>query len=412
MAAARTAAARHDVAVRAVSDPRGLTLAKVDTADPWRLFFPLGVAIAWAGVLHWLAFALGASDRYRAVFHATAQIQGFLTAIAVGFLFTFVPRRTATAPPSPAEVVAAAAAPVATTIAAWLERWALAEALWAAGVLVVAAFVIRRVRAQRGAQRVPAVFVWVPVALVSGRAGAAIVAVAAVLGPHEEPQLWQLGRGLVLQGFVSALVVGVGGTMLPTLTRGAADPALAAGARASPGVHGAAALLFLASGPVEVYADARAGFALRAAVAGVVLVATARLWRPPSAPGLHRRLIWVSAWLLPVGYAVVALVPSLRSTALHVVFIGSFALMALSVSLHVALSHGGRPDRLAGRPWQVWALAILVLAAVVFRFLAGAQPAHLGLWLAHAASSFLLATAAWAALVLPAIAAAGRRRRG
>jgi uncharacterized protein involved in response to NO len=143
----------------------------------------------------------------------------------------------------------AALAPAAATLAAWREHWALAQALWAGGAVVVAAFVVRRVLSASGRQRVPGVFVWVLVAFFAGAAGAALVAAAAVMGPSAQPELWLLGRGWLLQGFVTALVVGVGGTMIPTLTRGEAVPGAAPGRRA----HLAAALLFLASFPVEVY---------------------------------------------------------------------------------------------------------------------------------------------------------------
>jgi len=372
--------------------------------DPWRLFFPLGALLAWAGILHWLLYAVGATKEYRAAFHATAQIQGFLTCIAVGFLLTFVPRRTGTAPASGWELATAAAGPVCATLAAFLERWALAQALWLAGVLVVAAFVVRRLLSPGAAQRLPGVFVWVPVGLVAGAVGAALVAVAAVLGPREEPELWLLGRGALLQGMVTALVVGVGGTMLPTLTRGS----LPTGARPGKGrlVQAAAAVLFFATFPLEAYGAPRLGLAVRALIAGGALAVAARAWRPPTVSGLHRRLIWIAAWLLPAGYALAAVFPELRSAALHLTFVGSFALLALSVSLHVALSHGGRPELLGSRPWQVWALGALVLGAAAFRLLAGLDPARLRLWLGCASASFLLATLAWAALVLPAIRAA------
>ncbi len=369
------------------------------------LLFPLGVALAWGGVLHWLLYAVGATAEFRSVFHATAQIQGFMTCMAFGFLLTFVPRRTGTRPPAPWELGMAAAMPVAAALAAWGGRWAAAQAFWGAGALTVAAFVWRRVLPAAGAARVPGVFVWVPIALLAGAAGAALVAVAAAAGPHEEPELWQLGRGWLLQGFVTALVVGVGGTMLPTLTRGTPAPAASDRAGAARLAHAAAAAAFLASFPLEVYANARAGLALRAAIAGGVLVSAARLWRPPAMPGLHRRLLWISAWLLPAGFALAAAFPDLRSAALHVTFVGSFALMALSVSIHVALSHGGRPGRLAGRPWQAWALGALLLAAAAFRVVAGADPARLRGWIGLASACFLAATLAWGSLVAPAIRA-------
>ncbi len=372
--------------------------------DPWRAFFPLGVLLGWAGVVHWLAYALGASARYDAVFHATAQIQGFLTSIALGFLFTFVPRRTATAPPSLATLAAGLVAPIAVTVLAWEQEWTAAQLVWAACIALVAGFVARRALGRSGSQRLPPVFVWVPVALLAGIGGAIAVAAAAALGPREVPELWLLGRGLVLQGFVAALVVGVGGTMLPTLTRGE-PPRLALGG--GPGRSGqvAAALLFLASFPLEVLAAPRLGLALRAAAAGGVLVGASSLWRPPAVPGLHRRLIWLAAWLLPAGWVVAAAMPEQRSAALHVTFIGSFALLALSVSLHVALSHGGDPAALGGRPWQVRWMGVLLVAAAASRLLVGLDPARARAWLGLAAACFLLATVAWAWLAAPAVRA-------
>lgn len=383
---------------RSESGPRWL-----DPTDPWRLFFPLGVLLGWAGVFHWILFATGATTAYRAVFHATAQVQGFMTSMAEGFLFTFVPRRTETAPPSRSELAVAAAAPVLATCAAWWDRTALAQLLWICGIAVVAAFVVRRAGAPAGARRLPGVFVWVPVALLAGVAGAILVATAAILDPREQPELWLIGRGLLLQGLVSGLVVGVGGTLLPTLLRGE-TPGRTPLTRRARVAQAAGALAFLATFPVEVLVAPAPGLASRAAVSGVALVWMARLWRRPSLPGLHRRLIWSSAWLLPVGYALAALHPPLRAATLHVVFIGSFALMALSVSLHVALSHGGHPERLAGWPWPTWGMGLLLLAATAFRVLAGADPDHLARWLVLAAGSFLLATLAWAWSALPAVA--------
>jgi uncharacterized protein involved in response to NO len=387
--------------VEPVRSQRPALAAWLDVSNPWRIFFPMGVFLAWAGVLHWLLFALGMSDAYRAVFHATVQVEAFMTSIAVGFLFTFVPRRTGTAGPSRAELVIGAAAPLAVTLAAWLEHWAIAQAVWVCGAATVVIFVVRRLRL--GADRVPGVFLWVPVALLSGIAGAVLVIVAAILDPREAPEIWQVGRGLLFQGFMSALIVGVGGTMIPTLIRGAPPPVATLAPRRERIVQTSAALLFLASFPVEVYIAPRPGFALRALVAGGVLIRAARLWRRPTAPGLHRWFIWMSAWLLPAGYVIAAAQPALRSAALHVVFIGSFALMALSVSLHVALSHGGHPERLIGRPWQTWSMGLLLLAAAFFRVMAGADAAHVKDWLGPAAGSFLLGTVAWASLVIPAI---------
>ena len=87
--------------------------------NPYRLLFPLGVALSWAGISHWALHAAGLFLDYRPRFHAMAQTQGFMTCMALGFLFTMIPRRTRTAPPQPWQLLLAAVGPVAVVLAAW-----------------------------------------------------------------------------------------------------------------------------------------------------------------------------------------------------------------------------------------------------------------------------------------------------
>src|SRR5919201_6597971 len=99
-----------------------LTSAPTWRREPYLLLFPLGALLAWAGVLPWLLFSLRATALYqpmfeaigyRAAFHPVAQVEGFLTCFAVGFLFTFIPRRTGTGPPAAWQMIVALAAPLA-----------------------------------------------------------------------------------------------------------------------------------------------------------------------------------------------------------------------------------------------------------------------------------------------------------
>ena len=57
--------------------PRSSAAIPVWQSDPYRIFFPLGVLLAWAGVLHWFLLAIGLAGEYRAIFHAFAQIRSF-----------------------------------------------------------------------------------------------------------------------------------------------------------------------------------------------------------------------------------------------------------------------------------------------------------------------------------------------
>src|SRR5256885_956833 len=223
--------------------------------EPYRILFPLGVVLAWAGVLHWLLFALGIADEYRSIFHSMAQIQGFIVCFATGFLFTMIPRRTGTAVPAPWQMAVAIGAPIATTLCAWFERWALAQVFWLLLLVVVMGFALRRFRPGD----IPDSFVWVVAALLFGIGGAILAGYGAAT---EAMWLHDVGRGIVLQGMMSALVVGVGGFLLPAITRGEPPPP-SRGTRKA--LHVTGAVVFLASFALETV-SLRLGFALRALV--------------------------------------------------------------------------------------------------------------------------------------------------
>jgi len=105
--------------------------------------------------------------------------------------------------------------------------------------------------------------------------------------------------------------------------------------------------------------------------------------------------------MLPAGYAVAALLPAQKKVGLHVVFIGGFALMALSVGLHVVLAHGGYERLVRGKPWQVPLYGGLILAALVARALMDFDAPRFYLWMTAASGCFLAATLLWCGLALP-----------
>jgi uncharacterized protein involved in response to NO len=366
--------------------------------EPYRVLFPLGVLLAWAGVLHWLLLATGVIGEYRSIFHAFAQVEGFLTCFAVGFLFTLIPRRTQTAPPAAWQMIVALAAPVCIVVAAWFEKWALSQAPWLVLLAVVIQFAVSRFRKPGAGLRVPDSFVWVVLALGMGVAGSVLAGVGAAMG-EETFWLHDVGRAMVLQGMFTGLVLGVGGMLLPVITRGVPPLGGPPPSAAVKAMHLAAGLAFVATFFVEQRLSVRLGFLLRAAIVLAVLLLSAQIWRPPTVPGLHRRFILLAAWLLPAGYACVAAFPQYPKAGLHVTFIGGFALLAFCISVHVVLSHGGADALLKERPWQVAAIGALLLAALVLRALVNLDPAHVYPWMGAAAAAFLAATVAWAALV-------------
>jgi uncharacterized protein involved in response to NO len=276
-------------------------------------------------------------------------------------------------------------APVGTTVCAWFELWALAQAFWLALLAVVIGFALRRFKEGD----VPPSFIWVIGALAMGVAGAVLAGYGAAT---ERMWLHDIGRGLVLQGVMTGLILGVGGFLIPAICR-AAPPG-----RLPRSIHLVLGALFIASFFLEAD-EIRAAFALRAAAVALALIPSAKLWLRPRLPGLHRRLVWIAAWMMPIGYAFVAALPQYRRIGLHLIFIGCFALLTLSVSVHVVLSHGGQAGMLDGAPRPLRAVAGLLALALACRMLVDLDPARFTLWLGIAAASFLCATLFWGWLV-------------
>ena len=253
-------------------------------------------------------------------------------------------------------------------------------------------------------RRPPNSFVWIPASLAMGIAGSAMT-VGYALGGGDAVWLHTLGTRLLLQGMFVGLVLGVGGLAIPLMTRGQAPPdgeSTAADSRARAG-HALAAVALVASFVVETQFSPAAGMSLRALVVLVVLLLGPEIWRRPTEAGWNRRFVWVSSWMIPVGYALAAAFPLSYKAGLHVVFIGGFASLALAVGTQVVLGHRGHREQMLGRPWQVPTIATFLLAAGVARALVDFDRTHFFAWLAVASVFFLLATLVWAAFLIPKI---------
>jgi uncharacterized protein involved in response to NO len=367
--------------------------------EPFRLFFPLGVVLAWVGVGHWLAYATGMLASYSCQGHALVQIEGFLLAFASGFLLTAVPRRTATPPPTVSTLALLAVLQVATVVAALSTAWDAAALAGGAQIVVLAAFAALRLGANC-ARRPPPGFVLVPLALLQGLAGSVLVAGGALHG-------WgglaaRTGLLLVEQGLFLCLVMGVGSLILPLMAGAPPPPDIGSSPQANHQAIGfaVAGIVVVATLVAEGLGSEHVAPLVRGCTVAGVLAAAGGAARRPARPGWNRGLAWTALWMVPLGLVASGIVPDYRVPALHVTFIGGFATLAFCVATHVTAAHLDLPALRDGRSAVVGVLAISVFLALAARVVADATQdyfAHLG----AAALVWIVGSGVWLAALLP-----------
>lgn len=366
--------------------------------EPYRPFFALGVLLSWVGVGHWLAYAVGWTATYSCEVHGLIQMQGFLMAFAVGFLLTALPRRTRSAPPTNLEMALIAVALVAVTIATQVEHWAAAQVGYVVVFAVLIRFAVSRFFAGVAGRRPPAAFVMIPIAIAHALGGAALISGEAFALVH--PDAVGLGKLLVEQGVFLCLVVGVGSLVIP-LMDGSPPPADLGSSPVETRralIYAAAGIGIAASLLLEQFGRPLIGQAARAAI---VAIALGRLTlRAPGKPGLHRGVVWISVWMIPLGLVAAGLWPDYRVPSLHLMFIGGFGMMAFGVATHVSFSHLGMQQRALGRPWPVVVLALTFAMALSARVAADASETYFG-HLAWASALWLLGSGLWLAYFAP-----------
>ena len=383
--------------------------------EPYRVFFPLGIAIGVAGVAIWPLYYFSITSGYSGRAHAFIQIEGFIYSFVAGFLLTAVPRFTRTEAPGRAVQLVLAALILVSATAFDL----LAERVGHVAFLAVHALLVILV-ARRFVRRnspPPDTFALVGTGLLAGGVGAVLN--AGIAWQLFSPALEVLGKRLLTEGMVLCLVLGVGGFLGPRLLGFArlpdfqqiGSPQQASAPSRLPGhrhlVYAAAGLGILASVIAE-YGFEWPGMALlRAAVASAVIGGTMRPWRLPATRTTLAWCVWTAVLLLTAGLWVAALAPAYRVDALHIVFLGGFTLLILAVGTRVALSHGGHSLAAEKRSWVLRFGASTVVIAMLARIGAPFAPHSYFAHLAMAAILWIAGLCAWGYYVIRLLARSG-----
>jgi len=378
--------------------------------DPYRLFFPLGIVLGVAGASIWPAYALGLTDTYSGRAHAFVQAEGFLYAFVAGFLLTAIPRFTGTAAPGRSAQFALAALLVVASASYELRSFVLGHLAFAGAHLTLIVLAARRFL--RRQQQPPDTFALVGTGIACG-ALAAFVNTAVSLEVLD-PRWDLLGRRLLTEGMVLLLVLGVGGFLGPRLLGFAQMPLVQIGARGPRrriGPYLAAGVALALTLVFEYGADIPQLAYLRAAIGSAILLVTITPWRTPAVRTTLAWCVWTACWLVIAALWLAAIAPAHRIDFLHVLFMGGFTLLILSVGTRVTLSHGGHSLEAERRSWPLRIGMATGLVALVVRVGAGFAQESFFQHLAWAAAFWIAGITFWGMHLVRLIFGSGGRSR-
>jgi len=372
--------------------------------EPYRVLFPLGIAVGLAGVGLWIAHAAGLLA-YPGTLHAMLLIQGFQQCFILGFLMTAMPAFLHAPHCDRIELAAAVGLLTAFVVLAGAGLVPAAQFAYAGTLLVPVAMVIRRVAAGR-AGAPPEEFALVAAGFAVGLCGA--VWTAGVAGGAWGEPIPRFGTRLVAFGMILPVVLGVGGLLVPTfmaMKKPLTIPGLAVAHQRGPRrvLYALVVVGLLASLLLEARHQPALGSVLRAVVGSTVLLWVWKLFRLPGRPDRLSYALWSAGWLLFIGLWASVLVPQRPLVGEHIVFVGGFGFLTLGIATRVVVRHGGHPLALESRVIGTAAL-VLLGAAVLGRLGAEApdpaSPDRIVL-LAAAAAAWVCAWGIWVAKAAP-----------
>jgi uncharacterized protein involved in response to NO len=368
--------------------------------EPYRVLFPLGAAFAVAGAAPWLLVPAGRAG-WPAPLHLALMIQGFEQAFVLGFLLTAMPAFTRGGRCRPWELATAVALLAAFAACLLAGAAAAAHAAFGGTLLLLGwALVSRVVRARHVP---PEELSFVGFGLVLGLAGAALQ-VAQAAGAWTPPAP-RLAERLVSHGMTLAVVLGVGGLLVPTFAGvrdplgvpGIARPHERAGRRR---LYAVVMLLLAGAFALEARGLAWGGALARALSGGTMVLLVWKIHRGPGQRGLLPRVLWLSGWVVLAGLVLAAAWPAQAVAAWHVTLIGGYGLLTLGIGTRVTIAHGRHPFTDEARVLTPWVVG-LVVVALALRLAAAFAPAGALHAYAGSAAAWMAAWALWAARALP-----------
>ena len=366
-------------------------------AEPFRIFFPLGLLLGVIGVALWPLFVWHAIDFYPANAHSRLMIEGLMGSFIIGFLGTAGPRLLDARPLSAVEISALFGLQLLSASLHLAQDQTAGDLIFLVLLLLFLGMMGTRARAAQDLP--PPHFVLVLFGLFSAIAGIFLIIAAKSMANGIFAN--QLSVLMLNEGFVLFPILGVGAFFFPKLLGGArpepADLQIGAvlwGKRAA--IAALTGLVIWGSFVMEALGWMRSAAIVRGLTTLLYFVAWGRLFKKPSGPRFMAQCFRQGALLLVAGLLLPAALPGYRVANLHLTFIGGFTIILFTVSTRVVLGHSGHQYLFQKRlRFLIASLALLVLAMlarVSADFILPERNSHL----VYAALIWLLAAAVWA----------------
>jgi uncharacterized protein involved in response to NO len=365
-------------------------------AEPFRMFFPLGLFLGATGVMLWPLFVWHAIDFYPAQAHARLMIEGLMGSFIIGFLGTAGPRLLDASPLTAAETCVLFFLQMVSAFLHVMERQTMGDVAFLVLLLLFAGKMAKRAGARKDLP--PPQFVLVLFGLLNAIAGIFLITAAKSL--TEGSVANRLGSLMLNEGFVLFPILGVGAFFFPKLLGGAkperSDLRIAKMLWIKRAVIAdLTALVIWASFVFEALGWIRIAASVRALTTLTYFVVQGHLLEKPSGPPFLAHCFRLGAWLLVAGLFLPVILPGYRLASLHLTFIGGFSVILFTVSTRVIIGHAGQSHLFRKRLGFLTAALTLLIVAMVARVSADFLPRAHNSHLVYAALVWLVAAIIW-----------------
>lgn len=339
--------------------------------DPFRLFFPLGAALALAGVLPW-AIQYFTHASYPRDLHRVLMIDGFSLAFVCGFLMTAVPRFTGSHQAKRSEILTVFVCVVISGFGAFSSSQSLSFLSSAAALTALIWFLARRFLQKTS--NPPYTFLFIGVGLALWLASQVILFFYS-LGWSSSEGLVSIAQDLFTNGALMSLILGVGGRLIPGILGWqeivthqrqryeSPEPFL----KLIPAPIWIAVFIFVGSYLLKPLLPQSLCMAARAAVTLYFAIKYWRIWKIPPTRSFLTWSLWLCCWCIGLGYMLPLIWPGLGAHGMHVLFIGGFSLIMLLISTRVSLAHSALGTAAEKKLRGILIFSGLILAAMLTR---------------------------------------------